>query len=170
MEPTTNDKPEAEATVTKGENAIELKESDISQESSGIIESEEEVNAVENKDDSVERKEENSTSNDTMEDVTKQVLGESSVDHDDEVAAVTTVQHDEITATTESLSVMDGKASAGSVSSRPKTPEVAQLRNKFESNTLSAADGANGKNDHAKEARARSPSNRVKDMINRFTA
>ena len=147
-----------------------MKESNISQESSGTTESVGEVNTVENKHDVVEEKEENSTSNDTMEDVTEQVLGESSEDHDDEVAAVTTVQRDEITTTTESLSVMDGKASASSVSSRPKTPEVAQLRNKFESNTLSTADGANGKNDHAKEARARSPSNRVKDMINRFTA
>lgn len=87
------------------------------------------------------------------------VVDESSEIHDEEVAAVT---HNE-----SSLGAAqehnESAASSSLSSSRPITPEVAQLRNRFES--LHAESHSSSA---PKDLRSNSP-NRVKDMINRFT-
>lgn len=92
--------------------------------------------------------------------------------HDKEVESITVnnqQQHTTATATSspkmEHRPESDGKVSAASSASRPRTPEVAQLRSKFENLQ-------NNSNDSASSVkRAPMPitgGNRVKDMISRF--
>ncbi|KAG0174327.1 hypothetical protein DFQ28_006759 [Apophysomyces sp. BC1034] len=84
---------------------------------------------------------------------------ESSEVHDDEVAAVTHNENNLTTLQEHNESV----ASSSLSSSRPITPEIAQLRNRFESLNAESRSSST-----PKDLRSKSP-NRVKDMINRFT-